>query len=102
MRNLLILLMFIHGCETVKKTEPVVEKPASVPVFPATPPSVIKVYCSRTPYVEYRDGTVFQEIDIMQLRTASKRCAELYIKSPCLVKIVKMKNYDYYAICGHP
>ncbi len=38
--------------------------------------------------------------DAEELKIATKRCATIYPEAPCLKKLVKKEDHNYWAICG--
>lgn len=50
--------------------------------------------------IENRSTDPWNKFDEWTLSTAKKRCPKLYVKSPCLKKLVKLTARDYHAICG--
>jgi len=93
----LLMLVFLTGCKTITPpeplTSPVIEPEVDGGWFVTPPP------CG--PFlIEYRDNTQAEAYDESIIKTAVRRCGELYPNSPCLVKMVKLKDYSYYLICG--
>lgn len=43
---------------------------------------------------------VWESIDFHNLKSASIRCGEIYKKSPCVAKFVKVKDRTYHIYCG--
>jgi hypothetical protein len=44
--------------------------------------------------------TEWNQIDSITLRSAIKRCPELYHDAPCLKRFIKKEENNYWAICG--
>lgn len=42
----------------------------------------------------------WEDIDDETFNISKKRCAQLFLNSPCLIKFIKKKERGYNAICG--
>lgn len=52
------------------------------------------------PEIINKSGHKWNKFDQQTLNRAKKRCGELYPKSPCLKKFIKVKKLDYLVTCG--
>jgi hypothetical protein len=58
------------------------------------------VLCPKTKIVNHTD--FWNATDRQSLVAATKRCGEIYEKSPCLTQFIKIEENLYQAVCGEP
>lgn len=54
------------------------------------------------PKIENRTSYDWNSFDSVSLRTAVKRCGEIYRNSPCVKRFIKRGERDYSVVCGAP
>jgi hypothetical protein len=58
-----------------------------------------QLHCPTTKIVDLK-GTEWVQRDYAALKTASRRCGEIYPGNPCLITFTKVEEGTYRAICG--
>lgn len=59
---------------------------------------LVAIVCPPTDIVNLTQQ--WNPIDVKSLQSATKRCNNIYLRSPCLAKFIKKEENVYNAMCG--